>query len=88
MRKILVRNGAGKTLARLTVRVSSDGHREYRDSRGRVALAFFEHGKWWARVNTASDGTYRAFDQHGNSMGRQEFASEFKAFSSLIPSRA
>lgn len=33
----------------LTVRLTSDGHREWLDASGKIALIFFEHGKWWVR---------------------------------------
>lgn len=35
----------------LTVRVSSDGHREWLNHRGTTALVYFERGSWWARRN-------------------------------------
>ena len=33
----------------LTVRICSDGNREWLDASGRIALVFFENGYWWAR---------------------------------------
>ena len=33
----------------LTVRMCKDGNREWLSSDGRIALVFFERGKWWAR---------------------------------------
>ncbi len=82
MRKIVIRNAAGNVIRRLVVRVSSDGHREYREETGRYALAFFEHGRWYARFNAGWTGSTV---EDRKLTERHEFPSEFKAFRHLIP---
>jgi hypothetical protein len=49
----------------LTVRFASSGHREWRDASGRIALVFFEHGKWWARHSDRHDRHECSSEQEG-----------------------
>lgn len=49
----------------LTVRFDSSGHREWRDASGRIALVFFEHGKWWARHSDQHDRHECSSEQEG-----------------------
>lgn len=57
----------------LTVRMSSDGKREWLDASGRVALVFFERGFWWARES----------DRHS----RHKCVSELDALNALLTNR-
>lgn len=41
----------------LTVRVCSDGTREWLSADGRTALVFFEKHRWWARLDGNSPRT-------------------------------
>jgi hypothetical protein len=39
----------------LTVRLTRDGHREWLDYTGKVALVFYERGCWWGRRSASSE---------------------------------
>lgn len=57
----------------LTVRICSDGNREWLDSSGRIALIFCEKSQWWARES----------NQHPRVLCH----SEIEAFDSLLKNR-
>lgn len=41
----------------LTVRMASDGHREWLSDDGRIALVFYEAGSWWSRPSASAPRT-------------------------------
>jgi transcriptional/translational regulatory protein YebC/TACO1 len=47
----------------LTVRICRDGNREWLDNFGRVALVFFEKGKWQSRPNNRTPFTFHNSEQ-------------------------